>query len=142
MNPPNQDGDRMHEILRQRFLRALEALPEERLYQALDYLEFLSSKYNREGAPKPVSPLQRFGERLEDGMRRQRVGVRAIQGTMSALSVASKVVSGVVGRGRDLARGVEEVLKEPPAASRAPGLPSSPPPPSRTGPAAPEQGSG
>ncbi len=31
----------MHEILRDRILRRLEALPEDRLYQVLDYVEFL-----------------------------------------------------------------------------------------------------
>src|SRR5687768_3911135 len=35
----------MHDVLRQRLMRHIEALPEERLYHALDYVEFLASKY-------------------------------------------------------------------------------------------------
>jgi hypothetical protein len=37
----------MHEILRERLSRQIEALPEEQLYQVLDYIEFLTSKYAR-----------------------------------------------------------------------------------------------
>ena len=35
----------MNDLLRQRILRALDRLDDERAYQALDYIEFLSSKY-------------------------------------------------------------------------------------------------
>ena len=35
----------MNDILRERMLRKLETLSEERAYQVLDYIEFLESKY-------------------------------------------------------------------------------------------------
>ena len=67
----------MYDVLRERILRHLDALPEERLYQVLDYIEFLSSKYAREPVRAPGTPFQRFGERLEDRMRGNRVGLGA-----------------------------------------------------------------
>ena len=41
----------MNEILKQRLLRRLELLPDERGYQVLDYVEFLESKYAERAAP-------------------------------------------------------------------------------------------
>ena len=35
----------MHDVLRTRILRKLESLPEDQVYQVLDYMEFLESKY-------------------------------------------------------------------------------------------------
>ncbi len=36
----------MHDVLRTRLLRKLESLPEAQVYQVLDYIEFLESKYS------------------------------------------------------------------------------------------------
>ena len=38
----------MHDVLRQRLLRRIESLPEEQVYQVLDFIEFLESKYARD----------------------------------------------------------------------------------------------
>jgi uncharacterized membrane protein len=70
----------MNEVLRQRLWRHIESLPEEQVYQVLDYIEFLSSKYSRTAVRSPGSPLLRFGERLEDKMRAQGVALRAMRG--------------------------------------------------------------
>jgi hypothetical protein len=35
----------MHDILRERLMRKIESLPEDQVYQILDYIEFLESKY-------------------------------------------------------------------------------------------------
>ena len=35
----------MHDALRQRLIRKIESLPDEQVYQILDYIEFLESKY-------------------------------------------------------------------------------------------------
>jgi hypothetical protein len=40
----------MHDILRERIWRKLQALPPEQVYQVLDYLEFLEAKYARDRA--------------------------------------------------------------------------------------------
>jgi hypothetical protein len=96
----------MHDVLRERLSRHLEALPEEQLYQVLDYIEFLSSKYARENVRPPSSSLQRFGERLEDKLRGQRLGISAIRGTMSAMGTADRFMSGIADAGRSFLRDV------------------------------------
>src|SRR5690606_10049915 len=69
-----EEDHHMYDVLRDRIWRNLEALPEEKLYQVLDYIEFLNSKYSREPV-RSGSPFQRFGERLEDKLRGNRVGL-------------------------------------------------------------------
>jgi len=45
----------MNDILRERLIRKLDTLPEEKIYQILDYIDFLESKY----APKcPQHPTR------------------------------------------------------------------------------------
>ncbi|MQA90543.1 MAG: DUF2281 domain-containing protein [Gemmatimonas sp.] len=107
----------MHDILRERLIRNLEALPEEQVYQVLDYIEFLNSKYARARVRPPASPLRRFSEKLEDQMRLQGVGMNAIRGTLGAMNTADKVVSEIAGAGMSLLKEVEEGLRtvtEPP----------------------------
>ena len=55
----------MHDILRQRLMRKIESLPEEQVYQILDYIEFLESKYGDDLAAE-ASGLQKFAEAMED----------------------------------------------------------------------------
>lgn len=116
----------MHEILRERLWRHLESLPEAQLYQVLDYIEFLSSKYAREPVRGPASSVQRFGERLEDKLRGNRVGLDAIRGTLTAMGTADRVVTGLTEAGRSLLREVSG------AADGSPPPPRRPEPPRRT----------
>lgn len=117
----------MHEVLRDRIWRHLEALPDERVYQVLDYIEFLSSKYARDGVSPPASSLRAFGERLEDKLRVNRVGMSAIRGTLGLVGTADRMVSGVAQMGRSVLR---DVGGSPPAegASRSPAPPQTAPP--------------
>lgn len=103
----------MHDILRERLWRSLEALPEDRLYQVLDYVEFLSSKYARDGAKPPVSPFRKFSERLEDHMRIQGVGLSAIRGTLGVMGTADRLVTDLTEAGRTLLKEVEDGLRTP-----------------------------
>lgn len=105
----------MNDTLRQRLLRHIEALPEEQVYRALDYVEFLASKYNREGV-RAARPWQRFGEVFEDNLRRQGVGMRAIRGTMGVVGTADRVFSGIADAGRTLLREVDSATRPPGAA--------------------------
>ena len=99
----------MHDVLRERISRHLEALPEERLYQVLDYIEFLSSKYARDIRP-PGSSLQKFGERLEDRLRFNGVGYSAIRGTLGVMGTADRFMSGITQAGKSLLKEVESGL--------------------------------
>lgn len=123
----------MHDVLRERILRHLEGLPELQQYQVLDYIEFLSSKYNRE-ARRPGG-VQRFGELLEDRMRAQGVALATIRGTMGVMGTAGRFVSGITEAGRSVLKEVESVVlprDEPPALR--------PPPPERQGDGDPRSG--
>lgn len=93
----------MHDILRERIMRKLGALPEERLYQVLDYIEFLESKYAPGRAPR-ADGLQRFAEKLEDSMRMRKVAPKVISGTVGAVGTARRVLLDVAGAGREIGR--------------------------------------
>lgn len=131
----------MHDVLRQRLMRHIEALPEEQLYQALDYVEFLTSKYARETSRSPTS-LQKFGELLEDKMRGQGLTIRTIRGTLGAVGTADRMFSGIAEAGRSLIREVEQGVKSvASAASDPPPANGSDPARGPSGPPAPGSGS-
>ena len=71
----------MNSTLRDRIVRMLETLPDERGYQLLDYVEFLESKYAERTAQSP-NALQRFAEGVEDTLRAGRVSASTIAETM------------------------------------------------------------
>ena len=91
----------MHDVMRKRLWRKLETLPEERLYQVLDYIEFLESKYAERPAVEPTG-LQRFAERLEDRMRARDLAPRAMAGTMKLFGTAGRVLDNISEAGREL----------------------------------------
>ncbi len=91
----------MEDVTRKRIMRMLERLPDEQLYQVLDYIEFLELKHAREAARKPDA-LQRFAERVEDQMRVRSLAPRAVKGTMRIMSTANRIVDGVRDLGKDL----------------------------------------
>jgi hypothetical protein len=123
----------MHDTLRERILRSLDALPDVQQYQVLDYVEFLASKYNRD-LRRPGS-VQRFGELLEDKMRMQGVALGTIRGAMGVMGTAGRVVSGITEAGRTVLKEVENVVLPretgngqgalPPASRQADGDPRS-----------------
>ncbi|NIQ52958.1 MAG: hypothetical protein GWN71_05765 [Gammaproteobacteria bacterium] len=91
----------MEDVTRKRIMRKLEELPEEQLYQVLDYIEFLELKYARESGRQPDA-FQQFAERLEDQMRVRSLAPKAMKGTMKVMSTAGKVLDGVRSLGQDL----------------------------------------
>ena len=98
----------MNEILRDRLIRKLDALPDDKAYQVLDYLEFLESKYGVRPAGAP--PFQRVAETLEDTLRAGRVPVNIIRGTMDAVGKAGKLLEKVAAAGK---AAVAEASKKP-----------------------------
>jgi hypothetical protein len=111
----------MHEAMRRRILRKLDTLPEPQLYQVLDYIEFLESRYNR-GVPDETTPLQKLAERLEDGLRKGNVNPSNVREAFQLISSADRVLQSVSARGRQLL----EDLQVPP--EREPGAPPPPRP--------------
>ncbi|HEY6156900.1 MAG TPA: DUF2281 domain-containing protein [Gemmatimonadales bacterium] len=97
----------MNDILRDRLLRKLDTLPDEKAYQVLDYVEFLESKYAERQAGAPA--FQRAAETLEDTLRAGRVPVTIIRGTMDAVGKAGKLLEKVAAAGK---AAVEEASKK------------------------------
>ncbi|PYP50863.1 MAG: hypothetical protein DMD45_09605 [Gemmatimonadetes bacterium] len=97
----------MNDILRDRLLRKLDALPDEKAYQVLDYVEFLESKYAERQAGAPA--FQRAAETLEDTLRAGRVPVNIIRGTMDAVGKAGRLLEKVAAAGK---AAVEEASKK------------------------------
>jgi hypothetical protein len=104
----------MNPTLRERIIRHLDPLPDERAYQVLDYIEFLEGKYGTPSAPASI--LNRFSEGVEDTLRAGRVSTTAIAETMGLLSKAMGVLSGVAAAGKSVASDLVD------AASRATGV--------------------
>lgn len=108
----------MHDVLRDRILRRLEALPEDRLYQVLDYIEFMESKYAARQAPPP-NVLQRFAEGVEDTLRAGNLSASTVAEAMGFMSKAMGVLSGVAAAGASVASDIVGPAKSA-AASAAP----------------------
>jgi len=104
----------MHDVLRQRLLRKIESLPDEQVYQVLDYIEFLESKYAAT-VPVEASGLQKFAEGLEDKLRRKAVSPSTIREAFQLISAADRVLAGVSSAGRQILSDLNQVL-EPGAA--------------------------
>ena len=98
----------MNDILRDRLLRKLEALPEDKAYMVLDYLEFLESRYAER--PAGAAPFQKVAETLEDTLRAGRVPLTIVKGTMDAVGKAGKFLGKVAAAGK---AAVEEASKKP-----------------------------
>ncbi|CAN5331630.1 hypothetical protein BH23GEM4_BH23GEM4_07640 [soil metagenome] len=104
----------MHDTLKERLLRSIEGLPDEQVYRALDYVEFLASKYNRDGV-RSARGMRRFGDVFEDRLRAQGLGMRAIRGTMDVVGTADRFFSEISEAGKSLLREVDAGLKAPPS---------------------------
>ncbi len=95
----------MNEFMKERILRRLEPLSDERLYQVLDYIEFLESKYAQHDTASP-NVFQRFAEGVEDTMRAGRISASTVAETMGLMSKAMNVLSGVAAAGKSVANDV------------------------------------
>jgi hypothetical protein len=91
----------MHDVLRTRLLRKLESLPEDQIYQVLDYIEFIESKYARDPSSETTG-LQSFAEKLEDQLRRRSVSPASLREAFQLISAADKVLSNVANMGKEL----------------------------------------
>ena len=95
-------GEPLNNFLKDRLNRRLETLSDERLYQVLDYIEFLESKYAEHKSATP-NVFQRFAEGVEDTMRAGKISASAVSETMGLLSKAMGVLNGVTAAGKSVA---------------------------------------
>ncbi len=126
----------MSEHLRDRITRKLDGLSDERLYQVLDYVEFIQSKYAERQAPASANAFQKFAEAVEDRMRAGRVSAATISETMGLMNRAMGVLNGVAAAGKSVANDLAgaaaraQATSPPrPAGTPVPEQPPSPQPP-------------
>ncbi len=117
----------MNEFLRDRILRKLDGLSDERLYQVLDYVEFLDSRYAERQAPPP-NVFTKFVEGVEDTMRAGRISATTIAETTGLLNKAVGVLSGVAAAGKSVANDLVGAASKASTGGTAPGSPPVPPP--------------
>jgi len=113
-------------LLRDRVVRHLDTMSDDRAYQILDYIEFLESKYAMR--PSLGNTFQRFAEGVEDTLRAGRVPATAVAETMTFLNRAVGVLSGVAAAGKSMANDIVQAATKPPESSGAAGSPTIPPP--------------
>jgi hypothetical protein len=92
----------VNDLLKERILRHLETLPEDKAYMVLDYIEFLESKYAQRQAPGP-NVFQRFTEGIEDTLRAGNVSASTIAEAMGFMGKAMNVLGGVAAAGKSVA---------------------------------------
>ena len=97
-----------NEFLRDRLQRKLAGLPDERLYQVLDFVEFLETKYAEPPPAASTNFFQRFAEGVEDRLRAGKVNTSTIAEAMNLMHRAAGVIGGVAAAGRSVATDVAE----------------------------------
>jgi hypothetical protein len=102
----------MNEILRKEIWRKLEALPDDKAYQVLDYINYLRSQYGEDEAK--ASGIQRFGEVVQETMRKRRVPASAIRESMKVIGAADRVLGVVRNAGKEFLIELEGGRPEPP----------------------------
>lgn len=110
----------MNEHLRDRILRKLESLPDDRGYQILDYVEFLESRYAERATPTG-NAFTRFTEAVEDKLRAGKVSASTIAETMGLLNRAANVLNGAVAAGKSVASDIVTVAQNATLKGATPG---------------------
>src|SRR4051812_46437438 len=110
----------MNAHLRDRILRKLDALSDDRSYQILDYIEFLESKYAERQNPQG-NAFTRFTEAVEDKLRAGKVSASAIAETMGLLNRAANVLNGAVAAGKSVANDIVTAAQSASPRPAAPG---------------------
>ncbi len=83
-------------------MRKIESLPEEQVYQVLDYIEFLESKYSSPDLEKRPGGFQKLGEGIEDSMRKRAFNPSNLREAFQVIAAADRALSGVAKAGREL----------------------------------------
>lgn len=101
----------MHDVLWARVKRKIESLPEAQVYQVLDYIEFLESKYAQADMEKQATGLQRLAEGLEDRLRKRAFNPSNIREAFQLIAAADRALSGVARAGREILGDFAEGVK-------------------------------
>jgi hypothetical protein len=112
----------MNEHLRDRILRKLETLSDERGYQVLDYVEFLESRYAERQSPS-ANAFTRFTEAIEDKLRAGKVSASAIAETVGFMNRAANVLNSALETGKSMATELVSTTRS----NAATGTPEPPP---------------
>ena len=116
--------------LRDRILRHLDTLSDDKGYAILDYVEFVAERH---GAKETSvgNIFTRFTEGIEDTMRAGKLSASAISQTMGLLNQAVGVVGGVAAAGKSVANDIvntaSDVAKSVTGTPAAPGSSTSTP---------------
>jgi hypothetical protein len=114
----------MNEHLRDRILRKLETLSDERGYQVLDYVEFLESRYAERASPS-ANTFTKFTEAIEDKLRAGKVSASAIAETVGFMNRAANVLNNAIETGKTVANDLVDKAR-----TAAETKPAAGPPPS------------
>jgi len=120
----------MNPYVRDRINRKLDTLSDERLYQVLDYVEFLESKYAEKPAPV-TNVFQKFTDGVEDTLRAGGLAAGTVVEAVGFLNKAMGVLNNVAQTTKTVATDVVSTAKTvadqigapPPGA--APGAPAA-----------------
>ena len=119
----------MEEHLRERIMRRLAELPDERGYQVLDYVEFLESRYAQR--TQPDNFFTRITEKVEDTLRAGKAPISAISGTVGLFDGAAKVVRGMAAAAQSVVEGASQTTAKPATPTPPEAAPPSDPESSR-----------
>src|SRR5437868_2155643 len=115
----------MNDHLRDRILRKLETLSDERGYQVLDYVEFIESRYAERPAPN-ANAFTRFTEAIEDKLRAGKVSASAIAETVGFMNRAANVLNSALETGKNMANELVNTTRgSTPPAGPPPSTPTS-----------------
>jgi hypothetical protein len=124
--------------IRDRIQRKLATLSDERLYQVLDFVEFLELKYPAAQTPTtPANPLQRFADGIEDRLRAGGIAATTVSEAMGFLNKAVGVLGNVATAAQTAAQRVGDTVNEVAQSVQATAQPGGAPGAARPG-AAPE----
>jgi hypothetical protein len=119
----------MNEHLRDRILRKLETLSDERGYQVLDYVEFLESRYAERASPT-ANTFTKLTEAIEDKLRAGKVSASAIAETVGFMNRAASVLNNAVETGRTMATDIVNTARSTTSGATDPKAATPPAPPS------------
>ena len=126
----------MSQHIRDRIQRKLATLSDERLYQVLDFVEFLELKYPAAQPAAAANPLQRFADGIEDRLRAGGIAASTVSEAMGFLNKAVGALGNVATAAQTAAQRVGDTVTEVAQSVQATGPAGAPGAPRPTPPAA------